>query len=72
MRHGISHPPTPRGATSQELQVIQRLHRAATTSVDEANCPVMLEGVNLLVEMILARNRRQSLTDHWDHVQDGG
>ena len=72
MRHDQTHPPNPHGATSRELQTIQRLHRAGTTSDDQANRPIMLEGVALLVELIRDRNKRQSLTDLWDHAQDEG
>ncbi len=43
-RHGIHHPPVPVGATKNELHVIERLHRAGTTSDDEASRPAMLEG----------------------------
>ncbi len=36
----------------------------------EANRPMMLDGVNLLVELLLARNKRQSFTDRRDHAQE--
>ncbi len=71
-RHGIHHPPTPRGATERELHTIERLHRAGTTSDDEASRPAMLDGVSVLVELILARDKRQSCTDQWGHVQAKG
>ena len=71
-RHGISHPPTPTGATTRELQTISRLHRAATTTDDEASRPIMLAGVDLIVELIKARGKRQSFTDQWDHNQAEG
>ena len=67
MRHDQAHPPVPPGATTIELQTIGRLHRAATTSSDQANRPVMLDGVNLLENLIQARNKRQRFTDQWDH-----
>ncbi len=31
---------------------------------------MMLDGVNLLVELLLARNKRQSFTDRRDHAQE--
>ena len=71
-RHQIDHPPNPTGATSRELGVVQRLHRAGTTTEDQASRPAILEGVALLVELIESRNRRQSLTDQWDHNQAEG
>ena len=65
----IHHPPNPEGATTRERDIVRRLHRAATTIRDHERQPVMLEGLALLVELIEARNRRQSLTDQWDHAQ---
>lgn len=72
MRHDQAHPPTPAGATSRELQAIQHLHRAATTTDDEASRPAMLAGVDLIVELIRARDRRQTFNDQWDHSQAEG
>ena len=71
-RHKIAHPPTPTGATTRERDILQRLHRTATTSEDQLAASSMLEGLGLLVELIEARNRRQSLTDQWDHNQAEG
>ena len=57
-RHDIDHPPSPSNATTQERGVIHRLHRAATTTDDQASRPAILDGVALLVTLIEARNRR--------------
>ena len=71
-RHEIDHPPSPTGATTQERGVLHRLHRAATTTADESSRSAMTEGVGLLVALIEARGRRQSMTDQWDHNQTEG
>lgn len=71
-RHKIGHPPCPTGATKPELDRLHRLHRAGTTSDDEASRPAMMDGVRLIVELIEARNRRQSFTDQWEHSQETG
>ncbi len=72
MGREIVHPPNPTGATSCELGIVQRLHRAATTTDDSANRPAMMDGLDLLVDLIEARNRRQSRTDQWDYQQAEG
>ena len=72
MRHDQAHPPNPTGATSGELGIVRRLHRAATTTDDASIRPAMMDGLGLLVALIEARNRRQSFTDQWDHHQAEG
>ena len=68
----IEHPPNPTGATSQERGIVRRLHRAATTTPGSASRPAMLDGLSLLVDLIEARNRRQSFTDQFEQNQADG
>ena len=70
MRHKIDHPPNPRGATTRELGIVQRLHRAATTSDDQGSRPAMIEGLELLLDLIEGRNRRQDFLEHCDRPHD--
>ena len=65
----IDHPPSPTNATSLERGVVHRLHRVATTTDDQASRPAIAEGVALLVALIEARSRSQSLADQRDHDQ---
>ena len=71
VRHDSHHPPVPRGATTRELSTIERLHRAGTTSDDEANRPVMLEGVALLVDLIEQRNQGRAFFANVDDHNEG-
>ena len=72
MGREIVHPPNPTGATSRELGIVQRLHRAATTTDDPGCRPAMMDGLGLLVTLIEARNRRQLLADQFEHNQETG
>lgn len=72
----IAHPPTPRGATTRELQTIAHLHRAATVEHEEGEmnpaAGEMLAGVALIVELIDQRNRgrafHEAIDDHNEHA----
>lgn len=67
----VHHPPNPTGATTHERGIVHRLHRAAMTTPDQLVASTMLDGLGLLVELIEARNRRQSRADRFEHDQSG-
>ncbi len=72
MNRPTGSPPTPKGATVREQQAINLLHRAAKHTVDPEFCSDIVGGLDLIGELIEARNHRQSFTDQWDHFQAEG
>lgn len=68
----MSHPPFPRGATSAEIGVIDRLHRVADRHREPEVRSALSGALDLIVELIEARGKRRDFDEQWDRPHDGG
>jgi hypothetical protein len=68
----MGHPPFPKGATSEEVQLVQRIHQVGSQQRDQVVRQTLSDAMEMLVELIEARARRHDLDDHWDGPHDEG
>ena len=68
----MGHPPFPRGATSEEVRLVQRIHQVGSQPRDKVVRQTLSDAMEMLVELIEDRARRHALDDQWDRPHDGG
>jgi hypothetical protein len=62
----MSHPPFPRGATSEEVRLVQRIQQVGSQQRDQVVRQTLSDAMDMLVELIEDRARRHALDDQWD------
>ena len=67
----MGHAPFPPGATGPEIQVIQKLHRAACRHPEPEVRSALSEAVDLIVELIEDRISRRGFDARYDSATDG-
>jgi hypothetical protein len=68
----MGHPPFPKGATSEEVRLVQKIHQVGDQQQDRVVCQTLSDALEMLVELIEDRARRRALDDHWDRPHDEG
>jgi hypothetical protein len=68
----MSHPPFPKGATSEEVRLVQKIHQVGSQQQDQVVRQTLSDAMEMLVELIEDRARRHALDDQWDGHHDEG
>jgi hypothetical protein len=68
----MGHPPFPKGATSEEVQLVQRIHQVGSQQQDQVVRRTLSDAMEMLVELIEARALRHALDEQWDRPHDEG
>ncbi len=68
----MGHPPFPKGATSEEVQLVQQIHQVGSQQQDRVVRQTLSDALAMLVELIEDRARRHALEEQWDRPHDEG
>ena len=68
----MDHPPFPKGATSEEVRLVQKIHQVGSQQRDQVVRQTLSDAMEMLVELIEERARRHALDDQWDRPHDEG
>lgn len=68
----MDHPPFPRGATSEEVRLVQRIHQVGSQQQHQVVRRTLSDAMEMLAELIEARARRHALDEQWDQPHDEG
>jgi hypothetical protein len=68
----MGHPPFPKGATSEEVWLVQKIHQVGSQQSDQVVRRTLSDAMEMLVELIEDRARRHALDDQWDRLHDEG
>jgi hypothetical protein len=68
----MGHPPFPKGATSEEVRLVQRIHQVGGQQQDQVVRRTLSDAMEMLVELIEDRARRNALDEPWDGPHDEG
>jgi hypothetical protein len=68
----MGHPPFPKGATSEEVRLVQKIHQVGSQQQDRVVRQTLSDAMEMLVELIEERARRHALDDQWDRPHDEG
>jgi Circularly permutated YpsA SLOG family len=68
----MGHPPFPKGATSEEVRLVQQIHQVGSQQQDRVVRQTLSDAMEMLVELIEDRARRHSHDDQWDRPHDEG
>jgi hypothetical protein len=65
----MGHPPFPKGATSEEVRLGQRIHQVADRHKEPEVRRALFGAVELIVELIEERGRRREFEDQVDDAR---
>jgi hypothetical protein len=65
----MGHPPFPKGATSEEVRLVQKIHQVGSQQRDQVVRQTLSDALEMLVELIEDRARRREFEEQ---VDDGG
>jgi hypothetical protein len=68
----MDHPPFPKGATSEEVRLVQKIHQVGSQQQDRVVRRTLSDALEMLVELIEDRARRHGLDEQWDRPPDEG
>jgi hypothetical protein len=62
----MGHPPFPKGATSEEVRLVQEIHQVGSQQQDRVVRQTLSDALEMLVELIEERGRRREFEDQVD------
>ena len=65
-----NHPPFVRNATSREQDIINRAFHLADIMPDKTMVDPIRQAVELIIDLIEARGKRQSFDEQWDRPHE--
>jgi hypothetical protein len=68
----MGHPPFPKGATSEEVRLVQRIHQVGGQQQDQVVRRTLSDAMEMLVELIEELGKRRDIVEQWDMPHDGG
>jgi hypothetical protein len=68
----MDHPPFPKGATSEEVRLVQKIHQVGSQQQDRVVRRTLSDALEMLVKLIEDRARRHALDEQWDRPHDEG
>jgi hypothetical protein len=65
----MGHPPFPKGATSEEVRLVRKIHQVGSQQQDRVVRQTLSDALEMLVELIEERGRRREFEDRVDDAR---